>query len=273
LEAFYKKKMATDSDKLMSDNMDDDKSFDDQKRENNYEGLNLVYEKLVNFVVDKPEFKLRYFEALESESKSNDEDYEEEREFDHEEGRNSSIKCSYVQIKLELEDMEPVDIFMKQRNSNLLLTIQHDLISENVSSNWLKSFAELECQLLVTSEELNSNWLAPSKLQPDHLNFVQDLEAYNETFSTLKDALQLWGQLQNLVQDQEEKLQFDRNAPNELICNNSSLRAQITKSSITWTSVNENDSDLICSLNTIGSKYRSILDCLKAQLELLQTHQ
>lgn len=232
--------------------------------------LNSVYEKLVSFVADKPEYKLRYFEALESSESSKGEE-EEEREIDVEEGRNANIKCAYIHIKLELESIGPVDIFLKQANSNLLLSIQHDLISENTSSSWLKSFAELECQP-VPSEDTNSTWLAPSSLQPDSLNFVQDTEAYSQIFTAIKDALQLWSQLQILVQDQEGKLEFDRNSSCDLVFNDS-LRAQITRNLITWTSANENDIDLIANLNMIGSKYRSVFDCLQAQLELLQKQQ
>lgn len=265
LEAFYKKKMTVDD----SDNTTHDDTLnvvDHPTRAN----LNLVYEQLVDFVADKSEYKLRYFEALERKVEADDD--EEREEFEADNDRNQSIKAAYIQIKLELEGgTEPIDIFLKLHDSILLLSIQHELIPENTSANWLKSFAELD---IIVTDELNSNWMALSKLQPDSLAFVQDFEAYYDTFSLIKDALHVWSQLQSLVQDQAGRLEFDRNALNELIyTENNCLRAKVTMNSIVWTSLDISQDDLISSLNMIGSKYRSVLDCLQAQLELLQKNQ
>ena len=228
------------------------------------EDLSSIYEKLVTFVADKADYKLRYFDP------SVPEKDEEDLEMNGvEEGRNSSIKSAYIQIKMEISnEIEPVDIFLKlkQEDKNvscLLLSIHHEMIPENSVASWLKSLGTIEFDSLESS-----NWSAPSNIQPDSLNFVQDSEAYEQVFNAIKEALQVRSQLLALVQANEQVLEFDKNNLNEVICSKS-LKAQISMNSIVWIGTNGMNDELISNLNAIGTKYRSVLDCLQAQLELL----
>lgn len=271
LEAFTKKKMVIDSSSIdengeavkdIKSNANNCESID--------ENLNFIYEKLVNFVVDKSEYKLRYFEALNDDKvrAKGDFDAEEDedfKDFDVEDGeRDQNIKESYIQINLEIDKsaLEPVNIYLIIKNSTLFLSIKHDLIPENISTNWLKTFVQIQ-----HADDQNnvSTWMIPSKLQ---LFDSFDDELYTETFVSIKEALMVWSHLQSLVQDQEGKLEFDRNCPNELIYTES-LRAKVFIDSITWSSFDSSHVELVSSLNSIGAKYRSVVDCLQAQLELL----
>lgn len=223
------------------------------------EDLSVIYEKLVTFVDDKSDYKLRYFDALIQEQ---DEEYLE--------GRNPSIKSAYIQIKMEISsEIEPVAIFLKlhqddQNVSSLILSIQHEMIPENLVVAWLKSLKTIEFDPLESS-----NWLSPTKLQPDSLNFAQDSEFFEQVFNAIKEALQVRSQLLSLVQSNEQVLEFDKNNPNEIICAAKNLKAQITMSSIIWIDENGMNNELISNLNAVGLKYRSVLDCLQAQLHLL----
>lgn len=233
------------------------------------EDLSVIYEKLVIFVADKSGYKLRYFDAL-----IRQEQDEEDLEMNGaEEGRNSSIKSAYIQIKMEVSsEIEPVNIFLKllqrddQANSCLLLSIHHEMIPENFVVSLLKSY-------LSTTNEFDSlessNWLAPAKIQPDSLNFAQDSEAFEQVFNVIKEALQVRSQLLSLVQTNEQVLEFDKNNPNEIICAAKNLKAQISMNSIVWVDENGTNQELISNLDAVGSKYRSVLDCLQAQLYLL----
>lgn len=248
------------------------------------EEIRIIYEKLVSFVSDKPNFKLRYFES-ESDKNTRDEDEDCELELL---GRNSSIKSAYIQIKMEIEEIEPLEIFLKFSDSNLLLKIKHEILPENGILNWLKeteTFEATEAPAKTPPPEAteNSCWLIPKKFQFD---FSQDSESeiFNEIFSNLKEALKIRNRLQNLIQDNFGILEFDKNNPNEIVLlkpMGTSLKAKISMNLINWISegneeidfdygsCSSSDSDLIAKLNLIGSKYRSIIDCLQAQLELL----
>ena len=115
--------------------------------------------------------------------------------------------------------------------------------------------------------------MVPTRIQPDSLNFIQDSEAFEQVFTAIREALQVRSQLLSLVQLNEQILEFDRNNPNELVLLSSkNLKAQISMNSIIWVSTQEGsgvNDELIPNLNAIGSKYRSVLDCLQAQLEIL----
>ena len=229
------------------------------------EDLSAIYEKLVTFVADKPDYKLRYFEE------SNQEKDEEDLEIT---GRNSSIKSAYIQIIMEISgEIEPVDILLKLQQDDttvpsLLLSIHHEMIPENYVAVWLKGLGTIE---FYSSE--SSTWLVPTRIQPDSLNFIQDSEAFEQVFTAIREALQVRSQLLSLVQLNEQILEFDRNNPNELVLLSSkNLKAQISMNSIIWVSTQEGsgvNAELIPNLNAIGSKYRSVLDCLQAQLEIL----
>ena len=237
------------------------------------EEIEIIYEKLISFVSDKPNFKLRYFDNLGDKNSNTSSLEDEEQEETVEEGRNPTIKTAYIQIKMEIDEFsDPIEIYLKiSENFLLFLTIQHEFLPENlVISTWLKGL-ETKIEFLEVNEN-NSNWLAPKRLQPDYLNFSQDSEIFNEIFSTLKEALQFRNSLQILVQDHSKFLEFDKNDPNQIILlPDGNLKAKITINSITWCTdgIDEDDLNLIVTLNSIGSKYRSVLDCLQAQLELL----
>ena len=98
-------------------------------------------------------------------------------------------------------------------------------------------------------------------------------KAFEQVFTAIREALQVRSQLLSLVQLNEQILEFDRNNPNELVLLSSkNLKAQISMNSIIWVSTQEGsgvNDELIPNLNAIGSKYRSVLDCLQAQLEIL----
>jgi hypothetical protein len=248
LEALHKKKMVIDEAVSSSEN---DK--------NKFELLQVIYEKLVSFVSDKPNFKLRYFDDMLEGS-----DDQREEELDENVGRNSSIKSAYIQIKMEIEEIEPLEIFLKlsENSSNLLLTIQHEILPENGISSWLSGLETIENNSI-------SFWIIPRKLQ-----FDQNSEIFYEIFSILKQSLLIRNQLQNLIQDNFDLLEFDVNNPNEifLLPLERNLKAKVSMNSIIWNWINETsvDIDFITSLNLIGSKYRSIIDCLQAQLEILK---
>ena len=258
MDAIHKKKMAIDD----ASTTESSTSIED---------LSAVYEKLVTFVADKPDYKLRYFESL---AQEND---EEDAEMS---GRNSSIKSAYIQIILELHELEPVDILLRLQQAqdqslpSLLLSIRHEMIPENSVASWLKSLGTIEFD---SSSSDSSAWLAPSKLQPDSLNFVQDSEAFEQVFTAIKEALQIRSQLLGLLQSNEHLLELDKNAPNELVLLPAkNLKAQMSMNSIVWTESQEGagmNDELISTLNSIGSKYRSVLDCLQAQLEILSKQQ
>ncbi len=230
------------------------------KTTENEEGIEVIYEKLVSFIEEKPNFKLRCFDALVTKAT------EEDKEVLEEEGRDSSIKTAYIQIKMDMEAIEAIEIFLKlsEYSSNLLLKFQHEFFTENSISTWLKGLETVEFS------EIETNWLAPVKLQPDSLNFSKDAD---EFFSAISEAFKLRNQLQNLVQDNFELLEFDKTDPNEIfLLPEKKLKAKITGNSIVWSLVEAdgNVEDLISSLNSIGTKFRSVLDCLQAQIELLK---
>lgn len=248
-------------------------------KNNNLELLLIIYEKLVSFVSDKPNFKLRYYDLQ-----------PEEEEEENEEFRNSSIKSSYIHIKMEIEEIiEPLEIFLKlsENSSNILLKIQNEILPENGISNWINNCMEtIEAVENNNNNDNNNNsndnnnndnyddnnsndnnscWIIPKKLQ-----FDQNSEIFNEIFSTLKEAIQIRNQLQNLIQDNFNILEFDKNNPNEIVLLplERNFKAKVTMNTIIWTS-ETNETSLISDLNSIGSKYRSIIDCLKAQLEII----
>ena len=101
---------------------------------NNSELLQLIYEKLVAFVSDKPNFKLRYFDAVEAEQ-------ERQEEEDREVVSGRKITCAYIQIKMEIKDVsEPLEIILKiSENSNVVLTVEHEILPENGLSRWMIS--------------------------------------------------------------------------------------------------------------------------------------
>lgn len=245
--------MAIDEEVLSSEN----------DKNNNFELLLIIYEKLVSFVSDKPNFKLRYYDFQP----------EEGEEVEEEGCRNSSIKSSYIHIKMEIEEIiEPLEIFLKlsENSSNILLKIQNEILPENGISNWINDCIEtIENNNNNSDSDSNSNWIIPKKLQ-----FDQNLEIFNEIFSTLKESIQIRNQLQNLIQDNFNILEFDKNNPNEILFLplERNLKAKVTMNSIIWISetTDTNEKSLISDLNSIGSKYRSIIDCLKAQLDILK---
>lgn len=235
-------------------------SENNSKNTENDEGIDAIYEKLVSFIDDKPNYKLRCFDAIVARTS------EEEEEVLEEEGRDSSIKTAYIQIKMEIDGIENAEIFLKlsEKSSNLVLKFQHEFFTENSISTWLKGLETVEFT------EIEANWLAPVKLQPDSLNFSKDAD---EFFSAISEAFKLRNQIQNLVQDNFELLEFDKIDPNEIfLLPEKKLKAKITGNSIVWSLVgaDENAHDLIVNLNSIGTKYRSVLDCLQAQIELLK---
>ena len=274
-------------------------------KNNNYEdNLSIIYEKLVNFVADKSEseidFKLRYFPA-----KSDDEEEEEEvskfNDFSTEEDRNPNIPCAYIQVTLKIFKSETettnAEIYFKLvQNENgtniLMLTLEHESLSFGASiSNWIRSLETIE---IVENNENggpdSSSWVSPLKIQSDSLNFLPDPESFVQVFTSIKFALEIRHKIlsliENLIESQNEinlELEFDRIHPNELIfsipsLNDLKLTAKISMNSIVWGcfcggGIGDDSHELIISeLNLLGSKYRSILDCLQAQIELLSSH-
>lgn len=267
LEALHKKKMQIEADQVIISNKDKNE-HDSESEGGNENLLQAIYEKLVTFVADKVDYKLRYFDALEA--VEDEEDLSAEPEISTE--RDSSIKSAYIQVNLQVNpegDTGPLDIFLTVQDSKiLLLTVKHELISESGLVSWLKSLGTIE----FSDYQQQQDWLIPVKIQPDSLSLVPESESFDQVFTALKDALQLRHQiLEHLNNLPFEDAKFDKNNPSQLIISSgaSVFKAEITMNAITWNCESEKDSELVSLLNSIGSKYRSVYDCLQAQLELL----
>lgn len=264
------------------------------KNNNSEDNLSIIYEKLVNFVADKSEteidFKLRYFPA-----NSEEEEESEFNDFSTEDDRNPNIPCSYIQVTLKLFKNETetsnAEIYFKLiKNGNgtdlLMLTLEHESLSFGFSvSNWIRSLETIEIVENSENDGLDSfSWISPLKIQSDSLNFLPDPESFVQVFTSIKFALEIRHKIliliENVIESQTEirlELEFDRIHPNELIfsipnLNNIKLTAKISMNSIVWGCCDESHESIISELNLVGSKYRSILDCLQAQIELLSSH-
>lgn len=255
------------------------------------------------------DFKLRYFPAIIL-SKKCEEEESEFNDFSTEEGRNPNILCSsYIQVSLTIFKSEPTETttaeiylkLVKSENGNgtdlLMLTLEHESLFGGVSVyNWLRSLESIEIVENTENENViessssssssfsfsSSSWVSPLKIQPDLPNFLPDPESFVQVFTYLKSALEIRHKILNLIQNQTEiKLEFDRIHPNELIFllpnlndSDNKLTAKISMNSIVWGGEEGSKSHelIISELNSVGSKYRSVLDCLQAQIELLSSH-
>ena len=121
-----------------------------------------------------------------------------------------------------------------------------------------QNLPEFKCAISSSSESLIYSSLI----------LLQNSEAFTRIFGTIKDAIQLRNQMQNILQD--SGVEFDKN---ELTFKSDLcvLKAKISIKSIIWSCENfdlERASLLVEELNSITAT-ASILDCLKSQLELL----
>jgi hypothetical protein len=224
-----------------------------------------IYEKLVSFVSDKSDYKLRYFEELvaqEDDTENNDvDDDSKASDYIVDEGRNSSIKSAYIHIELKRENDgdDPLNLYLKVDNEVLLLSCSHELIPETCSATWIKGLNTID-----VSVAENSCWCAPESLQNDP---IQD--NYEQVFVALNDAIVTRKQLQEMI-DETPFLEFDKNNLNTLyLLPSKDLKAEVSMTAVTWSSDSLEYIELLSELNTIGSKYRSVLDCLKEQVSLL----
>lgn len=296
LEAIQKKKMAVDEN-------ENEVIFEGQTdySKNTEECLSFIYEKLVSFVAEKSEteidFKLRYFPAV-LESKNSVEDEGDFNDFIGEEDRIFNNQCPYIQVTLkifgpEIEseiDTTTAEIYLKliaTKNGPdfLAFALKHESLPEGSGisvSNWLRSLEIFE--IFESNENIfdssGSFWccLSPLKFQPDPLNVVPDPESFEQVFNAVKSALELRQKILYLIKNQSKlNLEFDRIQPNELKfshlhpINDLKLTAKISMNSIVWTCC-EGSHELVSGLNSIGSKYRSVLDCLQEQIEFLSSH-
>ena len=224
-----------------------------------------IYDKLVNFVEGKSEYKVKYFKVENEQQEHEDKIIDT---IDQNYDRDAPIKSDYIQVKIQYENTnneveeEEIDIiFIKSENGNLELKIQNELIS-----NWIEeieildqNLPEFKCAISSSSESLIYSSLI----------LLQNSEAFTRIFGTIKDAIQLRNQMQNILQD--SGVEFDKN---ELTFKSDLcvLKAKISIKSIIWSCENDFDLEraslLVEELNSISAT-ASILDCLKSQLELL----
>lgn len=245
------------------------------------EVLQQIHEKLVGLVAAaKPEdYKLRFFEAID-ESKGED-------DVEGEDGGMSlrlldNFKSAYIQIKMEAES---VDIFLTLQKGHLYLSIR-DEASSNYSylpdaMNWIKGLQLIETIQNINEEDpfsSQSAWIAPTILQPPE---DDSTKAFDELFDAIRAAIRLRNRLANLFAEDRFAglVDFDKNNVAELVAPSIDLHARIALDSIIWRkgSVEReegggdySDDNFIDNLNEIGAKYRSVLDCLEAQIDLIR---
>ncbi len=207
--------------------------------------LNAVYDQLASFVADRPNYQLRFVE---------------------EEAREEGI----VEGSIELNSLQAPFIHLR------LLELEADL------------FISSQQQFLVKHATLSSVQLSESFIRglPGEFDWLEDgnsssgsIEAFLQALETgIKQRIQLHAMIDDLMIPAGTNITFSPSEANILTFDStsSSLSAQLIAkvdwraASVIWMAPDGNaELPFLEDVNAIALKYRSVVDCLHSQLELL----